>query len=191
MLLDKYLPAYHFNEVHTTRVRADSQAVLRAVEAVTPAEIPLFRPLFWLRSLPARLAGRRRGTSFAGTQPVLDQVLRSGFVLLGREPDREVVLGGIGQFWRLSGGGAPKITSVEEFLTFSQPGYARAAMNFYVEDVLGSDGVTVRTETRVHVPDPAARRKFAAYWRIIYPGSALIRRMMLRAIKRRAEGENA
>ena len=28
----------------------------------------------------------------------------------------------------------------------------------------------VRHETRVYAPDPSARKKFAAYWRIIYPG---------------------
>ena len=32
-----------------------------------------------------------------------------------------------------------------------------------------------------------ATRGFAAYWRVIYPGSALIRRMWQRAIKQRAE----
>jgi hypothetical protein len=37
------------------------------------------------------------------------------------------------------------------------------------------------------VPDAAARRKFGAYWLVICPGSALIRRMWLRAIERRAE----
>ncbi|HYW41393.1 MAG TPA: hypothetical protein VE959_00970 [Bryobacteraceae bacterium] len=35
---------------------------------------------------------------------------------------------------------------------------------------------------------PQLLHGFAAYWRMIYPGSALIRRMWLRAIKRRAEG---
>lgn len=45
----------------------------------------------------------------------------------------------------------------------------------------------VRHETRVYAPDPSARKKFAAYWRIIYPGAALIRRTWLRSIKRRAE----
>ena len=31
---------------------------------------------------------------------------------------------------------------------------------------------------------PIKRRRFAGYWRVIYPGSALIRRMWLRAIIR-------
>jgi len=43
------------------------------------------------------------------------------------------------------------------------------------------------TETRVYANDAASRRRFAVYWRLIYPGSALIRRMWLRAIARRAE----
>ena len=43
------------------------------------------------------------------------------------------------------------------------------------------------TETRVHVPDPASRRKFARYWMVVGPFSGLIRKLVLRAAKRRAE----
>jgi hypothetical protein len=59
-------------------------------------------------------------------------------------------------------------------------------MNFRLED----EGETclVSTETRVQTTDASSRRRFAMYWFVIYPGSALIRRMWLRAIKRRAEG---
>ena len=35
--------------------------------------------------------------------------------------------------------------------------------------------------------DTRARRAFRAYWTIVHPGSAFIRRMWLRALKRRAE----
>ncbi len=45
----------------------------------------------------------------------------------------------------------------------------------------------VTAETRVYATDASARRRFARYWRVIYPGSALIRRRWLRAMKRRAE----
>jgi hypothetical protein len=38
----------------------------------------------------------------------------------------------------------------------------------------------------VFANSPHARRRFAAYWRVIYPGSAIIRRMWLRAIQHRA-----
>jgi hypothetical protein len=43
------------------------------------------------------------------------------------------------------------------------------------------------TETRIHVPDPNTRRKFAFYWRIISMGSAFIRVLWLKAIKKKAE----
>ncbi|HXT21641.1 MAG TPA: hypothetical protein VN923_12895, partial [Thermoanaerobaculia bacterium] len=52
----------------------------------------------------------------------------------------------------------------------------------------GGGWTRVTTETRVFATDDHARRRFAAYWRTIYPGSALIRRMWLRAIRARAEG---
>jgi hypothetical protein len=48
-------------------------------------------------------------------------------------------------------------------------------------------GVRVTTETRVFADNAAAARRFAVYWRVIQPGSDLIRRGWLRAIKRRAE----
>ena len=59
-------------------------------------------------------------------------------------------------------------------------------MNFRV-DKAGLAMCVVTTETRVCATDPRTRRKFAMYWWTIYPGSALIRRMWLRAIRRRAE----
>lgn len=60
-------------------------------------------------------------------------------------------------------------------------------MNFLVTpDEHG--GSNIATETRVFANSDSARRRFAIYWRIIHPGSDIIRRMWLRAIKRRAEG---
>ena len=43
-------------------------------------------------------------------------------------------------------------------------------------------GTIISTETRVFSNGAETRRRFARYWRMIYPGSALIRRMWLRAI---------
>ena len=82
-------------------------------------------------------------------------------------PGEGVVLMLSGQFWRLRGRGpeAP----------------ARAVLDFRA--LPGS----LATETRVHVPDPVSRRKFGRYWRIVRPFSALIRMVVLRAAKRRAE----
>ena len=110
----------------------------------------------------------------------------SGFVLLGEVPERELVMGTIGQFWKLWGGKRLTMSNAGAFVAFAQPGYAKAAMNFLLHAQL-SDAVVVRTETRVYVPDPGIRRKFTVYWLSIYPGVALIRRSWLAAIKHRAE----
>jgi hypothetical protein len=48
-------------------------------------------------------------------------------------------------------------------------------------------GTELRTETRVLATDAASRRRFGRYWRVIRPGSALIRRTWLGAAKRRTE----
>jgi hypothetical protein len=82
-------------------------------------------------------------------------------------PGEGVVLTLSGQFWRLRGRGpeAPA-TAVIDFRAL--PG-------------------SLATETRVHIPDPVSRRKFGRYWRIVRPFSGLIRLVVLRAAKRRAE----
>jgi hypothetical protein len=82
-------------------------------------------------------------------------------------PGEGVVLSLTRQFWRLRWRGPePPATALVEF---------RAR-----------DGA-LATETRVHVPDLPSRRKFARYWRVVGPFSGLIRVLVLRAAKRRAE----
>ncbi len=123
----------------------------------------------------------------AETRRILDLFLRSGFLLLAEDTDRELVVGAVAQYWKLvSGRLPPRIGNPREFLAFDLPDFAKVACNFVVEDE-GGDWSRVSTETRIFATDDSARRKFAVYWRLIYPGSATIRRMWLDAIKRRAE----
>lgn len=59
-------------------------------------------------------------------------------------------------------------------------------MNFVVEPE--REGWSrVSTEMRIFVPEASVRRKFRAYWRVIYPGSSLLRIGWLEAVRRRAE----
>jgi hypothetical protein len=118
-------------------------------------------------------------------QSLLDVAARTSFILLAEEPNHEIVLGGLvaaPRGWRPTGDRTP-----ERFkLLSTKPGFAVTTINFLVEDA-GSSECTITTETRVYATNASARRRFAAYWRVIYPGSALIRREWLRAIARRAE----
>jgi len=62
---------------------------------------------------------------------------------------------------------------------------ADATINFLFEPT--NRGTTViSTETRVYAGNVWAARGFAMYWRVIYPGSALLRVVWLRAVERGA-----
>lgn len=97
--LNRFLPDCHFAEVHTVRIKAPAVCAYRAVKEVTPREIPLFRAMFAIRALPAILT-RKASIPYGCRQPLPEQMLASGFVLLAEEPNREIVLGAVGQFWK-------------------------------------------------------------------------------------------
>lgn len=61
------------------------------------------------------------------------------------------------------------------------PNRIAAAMNFFI------DGSLLSTETRVLTHGAKAKWMFGAYWLVIRAGSGFIRRMWLRAIRKRAE----
>jgi hypothetical protein len=87
-----------------------------------------------------------------------------------------------GQFWRLrSRRELDTPTTANEFLGYSRPDVCKAVVDFRISSNLLS------TETRVHVGDPASRRRFRRYWLVIRPFSGLIRILLLRAARRRAE----
>ena len=92
------------------------------------------------------------------------------------------MLGLTGQFWRLRGSSSPRPKTREEFLAYDRPDFCKAVIDFRVHEGL------LTTETRVHVGDRDARRKFARYWLVVKPFSGLTRIVFFRAAKQRAEG---
>lgn len=126
VLLDHWIPRYEFGTFHRVRVSAPPERALEAVKRVTLGEMPLMRPLFALRSLPGRIAGEG-GQPADSARPLYEQMTRRLFVPLAEDPGREVVVGGIGQMWRLSGGALPGFRDANGFVGFGEPGYARVA----------------------------------------------------------------
>ncbi|MGH2708920.1 MAG: hypothetical protein ACRDJK_11580, partial [Actinomycetota bacterium] len=160
---------------------ASPEETFHAIRAVTAGEMPLFRILTWIRS--PRLPGRRGRETILNPDwdaPILGVALRSGFIVLGEDPNRELVVGTIVCCKPV------RLRTAAAFRVLEGPGYARAAMNFRVED-LGDGASRLTTETRVVAGGAAVRRRFGVYWSLIYPGSSLIRRGWLGAIRRRAE----
>ena len=170
MLIDEFLPDFDFIEKHDTTVRGSTADVYRVVDEVDFGESWLIRSLFWLRGLP--------------TEDIrLSNMSASRFETLAETPNRELLLGIVGKFWKPSGE-LKKIDS-ESFKDFHESGFAKAVWNFAVEETDGETLIT--TETRIKCLDEDSRRSFGFYWMFIRPFSGLIRMEMLRLVKQRAE----
>jgi hypothetical protein len=174
MLIDEFLPRFEVVQRHAIPVHAPPSRVFDAIRAFDLAGSTVSRMLLRARGLlrPGGLG--------------LDQLLYRGFVFLGEERPRELLLGLVGRPWTPLGGIVQRLDA-EGFRAFDRPGFAKVAWNFTVE--AGGDGSRVETETRVHCTDDRSRRSFARYWRVIGPFSGVIRREALRSIKRKAERE--
>jgi hypothetical protein len=170
--LDRVLPDWHHQERHERPVTAPPAAVLSILDNLVWQDVPLFRVLMGIRSL-----GR---TSTDARRRILVDFTAIGFTELHRD-ETEWVYGGIGRPWS-PGGQARPVESLGAFQTFSEPGWAKMAMNFRV-----ADG-RLTTETRVRLTDAGARRAFGAYWLVIRPFSGLVRRSWLTAVTRKAQG---
>lgn len=181
-LLEEVLPRFDANEVHDVWVAAPPHVVFAAVRQVTVREVRLLRPLEALRALPGVLT-RRPVFRPNPSARVLDQ-FTTGVVCLGQRDGTEIAAGAIGRFWRLIDNETAEVRTCEDFLSFDEPGYAKAAISFLVRPERGGSRVT--TETRVLGTSTEATRALLRYWRAIRPGSGLIRRSWLAAIRRRA-----
>jgi hypothetical protein len=180
--IDEFAPIYQFHERHEIPIRADAGQVYSALLSVSADEIPLYRTLAWIRRGGAR--GPESILNPPDGVPLFDVATRTSFVTLATRPGLEHVIGAVviaPRGVRLALGSTP-----ESFKALLQPGFAKATIGFRIEPRHGGWSL-LRTETRVDATDDVSRATFSRYWRVIAPGSALIRLMWLRAVKVRAE----
>lgn len=191
MLLDDLMPVFDVAERHHIRVRAAPTTVFSAIKSFDLSDSLLTRTLLFLRAVPAALTAIARSphtvfTELRARRAELRFVdfERAGFRVVAERPPEELVIGVLGKFWSTRGELRADV-SAAHFATDPPRGYALAAWNFTV--LSQQDGTTqLRTETRVRCA-PDARLRFRLYWLLIRPGSGLMRRAMLRAIRRQAE----
>jgi hypothetical protein len=176
ILLNQVMPSCGRSELHRRRTTAATADLWQAIHELRADDLPLMRALMGVRTLGRRVDGAN-GTVLQGFE-------RMGFRRVAEERERELVVVGIGQFWKPSGG-MREVADKDQFLSFAEPGYVKVAFNFRIDDG------ELSTETRIAGTDPRARRLFGLYWTLIRPGSGLIRREWLRAIDRRARNSTA
>jgi hypothetical protein len=170
---------------YATRIVASPERVYACLWTADFDHWGLTRALYALRALPTIVAApretwRRVRVELRPHRITLDDMLAEGFTLLGERPDKELMLGTVGRFWRTRG--ELRATSPARFREPPSPGTAKAGWNFAVDRRPGGD-TELRTETRVLCADVATRRRFRAYWLLIRPFSSLIRREMLAAVR--------
>ncbi|MFG2297900.1 hypothetical protein [Streptomyces sp. NPDC048603] len=207
MLIDEVLDRWDFREVHTLVVPASPEAVWRALDGLTPADVPAAAVLMGMRTLPTRLAvavrrGRRAkaagagvapggrassvagGTADAGQPRTLREAMAVRFVPLAERAGEETVSGAAGQWWKPAAPFVP-LGGPEDFREFRTPGHLKAAIDFRV--TAHPRGALLRTETRVVAFDARTRRVFAPYWYLLArPFGGIIRQAMLGAVAHRA-----
>lgn len=177
MKIDEFMPRFDVRARYKIEVQAPPQAVYHALLTCDFSDSLLVRALMSLRS------GRLRRP--AAGKPLRERLRGTGFVELVSVPDRELVIGVAGKFWRPDGGRCLDLTS-DTFQHFDRSGYATAVWNFSLEP-LRRGATLLATETRVRCLGAPARRRFKAYWAVVGPFSGLIRKAMLRQVKHAAE----
>jgi len=178
-LLDDAMPEYQFFEKHSARVHARPEQVMQAVRQSTFGDLSSLVTLMTIRGVVLRAPFHKSGDFL--DKRVLDAFSSSGY--LTGNGNREVVMCGGGNVRAKRGLG---VRTLQEFSDYREQGAVKMAFNFSAEDA-GNGWSTVSTETRVLATDDLTRRGMGRYWRLIVPGSGLLRRQWLDGIKRRAE----
>lgn len=177
-LIDQFLPVFQFRERHHLLVDAVPAALLDAAMCPDTINDPLLKTFIRLRELPGRLLGSLGMRGTLKDQPAFGL---ANFTFLGRDSDREIAFGLVGEFWHLDYGLVP-ISGPTEFHGFAASGVPKLVLNFSVETVEGNH-VRFATETRVFCNDRRSFNRFLPYWWIIRAVSGLMRRRLLNRIR--------
>jgi hypothetical protein len=177
--LDRLVPLPRLLEIDHVDLSVPPAPAWEVVRHGDLARSPLVRALFAIRTVPDRLRGRDGGPPRLRLDDMSSSPEQPGFRILIDDPPREVAVGAIGQVWK------PAIpfrhaADPEAFAGFAEPGWIKVAWALRVAP--RGDGSRVEIEVRVDATDEAAWREFRGYWRLIGPGSHLIRRSVLRGL---------
>ncbi len=178
--IDELIPTPRRLEIDTIYVRAPVDRVWDRVRHGELGKSRLVRALFALRELPRRLRHEAEEPERFSIDTFAEHD-GPGFRLLVDEPQQELVVGAIGKVW------LPEIPFVyvrdrATFTSFDEPGFIKVA--WAVRLTPFEHGQTrVVLELRVDATDEEAWIKFVDYFRLIGPGSRLIRRVVMHELE--------
>lgn len=167
MLIDKYLPTYHFNEVHSIEINGFVSGIYQKMLQCDFSNSALVKFLFRLRGMSKEVYS-------------IEHLTKMGFIKLDEEPGREILFGMVTNN-PMFNNCQPNVSS-KEFLQKADGNIIKAVINFTLQDKSNSQHI-ISTETRVWCGSKAMKRKFTFYWFFIKPFSQLIRKSMLKEMK--------
>ncbi len=182
--LDELLPLPRKLEIDSVELAAAPAVVWEHVRNRDLADSGLVRALFALRTLPSRLIGaEQEPRAFLRLDDLRSTPEEPGFQLLAESPQRSVTVGAIGKVWQLD---IPfvHLADAHAYAAFGEPGWVKVAWEIRIE-ALGAGASRLSFEVRVDATDDASWKKFTRYWRLIGPGSHLVRHAILADLKRR------
>lgn len=179
-VIDQLAPKYAFNEYHERIINASPETIKEAFRITGVGDIPVVHLLMKIRGIADEKdmsdkaskteteAGVLRTPDFDWI--VVDSIECITFIIMNVSTKTP----------------PPVLKTIEQFNAFNEPGYNKVAVNFRFKP-LENGQTLVSTETRNYAQTPSDNQRFARYWRVVYPGSALIRRVWLDTLAKKAE----
>jgi hypothetical protein len=183
--IDALMPEYSFNEFHKVQIRASSEKVKQTLQVTGVKDIPVAHLLMKIRGIADVDLDDRAANNKAGS----DTISTPDFNFFVVAPDEFItimILKSVIITNNANKPAPPEISTLGQYISFNEPGYVKVAMNFRFFSTDNKKTI-LTTETRVNGITHNDSRVFGYYWRIIYPGSAIIRRVWLNTIKKKAE----
>lgn len=167
MLIDKYLPAYQFNEFHSVELNGFVDGIYQKMLECDFSNSSLIKLLFRIRGMSKEVYS-------------IEHLTKMGFIKLDEEPGKEILFGMVTDNPMFNT--CKSNVSSKEFIQKSDDTIIKAVINFRLQDNSNSQHI-ISTETRVWCGSKAMKSKFKYYWFFIKPFSQLIRKSMLKQMQ--------
>jgi hypothetical protein len=167
MLIEKYLSAYHFNELHSIEINGFGNGIYQRMLQCDFRNSLLINFLFSLRGIPREVYS-------------IEHLTRMGFIKLDEEPGKEILFGMMTDNPMFNS--CRSNISSNEFIQKADTTIIKAVINFKLQGKNNLQHI-ISTETRVWCGSDEMRSKFKYYWFFIKPFSQLIRKSILKQMK--------
>ena len=167
MLIENYLPNYHFREFHSIKIVSSSEDVYQQMLNCDLSQSSIIRLLFRMRGMRQRLS-------------TINDISRLGFVKLDEKQGEEILFGIVSN--RPTFSSCELIKSPSEFIKQRSDNIVKAVINFRVEKE-SSLNQFISTETRIWCGSSKMKKRFRIYWYFVKPFSRIVRRATLYQMK--------